>query len=519
MNFKLSIYLLFIFLPAFTYGQKQDINPNGYNIFYYYNGQKSSEGTMLDGKPEGYWKTYYENGKLKTEGTRHNFQLDSVWVFYDEDGDTSKKINYLYGKKNGYYFSYEYSVDENNVKTGGLISKELYVADIKQGQAYYFYPTGQLKTTIIYKNGIREGISREYSKDSLIITISEYHNDYRISKENINRNDSRGFKQGTWKYFTKDFKVHLEENYLNGKLNGYVREYDKSGKIIKQVKYENGIEISEEIAADTTKSNIQNDFFVDGTLKKSGAYRNGFPVGIHKEFNEKGDIISSAEYDDFGNLIGTGIVDGNNNKQGYWKEFYSTGELKAEGEYIKNKRNKEWKFYFKSGKIEQSGTYKKGKPNGLWKWVYENGQTEREENFLNGKEDGLLIEYYNDGRLKTKGNFFDGAEDSEWYYHIGDHTEEGTYRAGAMDGIWKHHYENGKLRYEGNYVLGSQDGKHKYYWDNGKIREEGLYFMGNKDGNWRKYDKDGNMIMIITYENGEEVKIDGIKVKLPNNEK
>ena len=43
----------------------QDIDPNGYNVFYYANGNKSSEGTMVNGKPDGYWKTYYSNTILK----------------------------------------------------------------------------------------------------------------------------------------------------------------------------------------------------------------------------------------------------------------------------------------------------------------------------------------------------------------------------------------------------------------------------------------------------------------------
>ena len=42
----------------------QTINPNGYNIFYYENGAKSSEGTMRDGKADGYWKNYYKIQRL-----------------------------------------------------------------------------------------------------------------------------------------------------------------------------------------------------------------------------------------------------------------------------------------------------------------------------------------------------------------------------------------------------------------------------------------------------------------------
>ena len=41
------------------------VNPDGYNVFYYPNGVKSSEGNFRNGKPDGYWKTYFENGVLK----------------------------------------------------------------------------------------------------------------------------------------------------------------------------------------------------------------------------------------------------------------------------------------------------------------------------------------------------------------------------------------------------------------------------------------------------------------------
>ena len=45
--------------------QKKQVNPNGYNKFYYPNGQISSEGMMRNGKPDGYWITYYVTGIKK----------------------------------------------------------------------------------------------------------------------------------------------------------------------------------------------------------------------------------------------------------------------------------------------------------------------------------------------------------------------------------------------------------------------------------------------------------------------
>ena len=46
-------------------------------------------------------------GIKKSEGKYTNFQLDSIWVFFDQAGDTVEKINYLFGKRNGYSYKYK----------------------------------------------------------------------------------------------------------------------------------------------------------------------------------------------------------------------------------------------------------------------------------------------------------------------------------------------------------------------------------------------------------------------------
>ena len=82
------------------FAQKSDTTAkNGYNIFYYDNGKKSSEGTMRNGKADGYWKNYYKTGILKNEGNRKDFQLDSIWKFYNDKGQLTKTFNYLKSKK------------------------------------------------------------------------------------------------------------------------------------------------------------------------------------------------------------------------------------------------------------------------------------------------------------------------------------------------------------------------------------------------------------------------------------
>src|SRR4051812_14639362 len=91
MNARLLYILLLAFLTgysewSFAQAQTNDINPDGYNKFYFPGGKLQSEGTMKNGQPEGYWKTYYENGNMKSEGNRLNHSLDGDWKFYNENG-------------------------------------------------------------------------------------------------------------------------------------------------------------------------------------------------------------------------------------------------------------------------------------------------------------------------------------------------------------------------------------------------------------------------------------------------
>ncbi len=48
-----------------------------------------------------------------------------------------------------------------------------------------------------------------------------------------------------------------------------------------------------------------------------------------------------------------------NNLNGPYREFYPKGTIKAEGEYLNNKKNGEWKFYLPGGALDEanSGRY------------------------------------------------------------------------------------------------------------------------------------------------------------------
>jgi antitoxin component YwqK of YwqJK toxin-antitoxin module len=515
---KLTKYIIIFSLLSIYIGTnaQQDTIKDGYNIFYYRIGKISSEGMMKNGKPDGYWKTYYMTGVLKSEGNRKNHLLDSTWIFYNNVGDTVKKINYILGKKTGYMLSYNTDRNADLEYIGNIVSRELYINDKKEGTSYYFYKNGKLKSKVDYRNNQSNGIALEYDESGKIITILNYNKGTLVEREKINRIDENGLKQGTWKDFYSDNKVKREANYTNNILDGLYKEYDESGNLTLLLRYRDG-KIIEDDNIDAEDIDIRNEYDNDGNLTYSGAFRNTKPIGIHRRYDINGNVINSYIYNDKGLRISEGIVDKEGNKIGQWKNYYNTGELKSTGKYQNNLQEGKWTFYFRDGRIEQEGEFKNGLISGKWAWYYEDGKVEREEEFYNGKEEGFIVEYDEFGEIITKGEYFDGEKEGEWYYKAGDHTEIGSYVAGLRDGKWKYFYDNDQLEYEGNYIQGNPDGKHKYYHENGLLKEEQYFAMGIKEKHWKKYDKYGNLLITISYEDNREVRINGVKIELPDN--
>ena len=521
------IIFSFVFLSSLLKAQTTP-NPNGKNIFYYDNGNKSSEGNMVNGKPDGYWKSYYQNGVLKNEGNRKKFQLDSVWKFYNDQGKITKSITYAEGKKSGYLTTYD--------TAGLIISEENYINDIKQGTTINFYKSGKTKQTIPFKNGKADGISYIYSEDSVITSIIKYKMGYIEKQEKINQTDEKGNKQGIWKEFYPDGTVKKEIRYKEGIIDGYVKEYDKKGDLTEMKKFNFGKEVTN--APELAKPDIFKAYFDDGNVRYEGLYLNGMPIGTHYKFHLSKRCDSVRVYNDSnetytnqykcfnlsvadsafiyqeGYLIERGPVDSLRRKQKIWIEYNITGEFRSKGPYVDDKRIGNWEFFYPNGKTEQKGKYdKKGRAQGEWILYYDNGNVLRKENYQNDKREGLLEEFTEDGKLITKGEYMDDQKEGDWFYEIGNYKEYGVYHNGMPDSTWKAYYvKENKLRWEGGFLNGDPDGKHVYYYDNGKVQSNGRYAGGQKDGDWRYFDENGFLILTVTYENGVETRWDGQKI-------
>ncbi len=523
-------FLIIVFSCQLLIGNAQVTNPNGYNVFYYENGSKSSEGTMRNGKADAYWKNYYKNGKLKIEGNRKNFVLDSVWKFYSENGKITKQVNYLEGKKNGYTFSFDTNQKVN--------SRELFVNDIKQGNSFLFYPSGKVKQIIPYVKGKPDGTSYEYSQDSVIIAIYKYQGGILNGIERINRKDENGKKQGVFKDFFDDGKLKEEKKYKDDLVDGYVKTYDKKGNLQNTQKFNNGKQIKN--APELAKLDVYKEFYDDGTMKYEGGYINGMPVGTHYHYKQKyicdslpvarddtSDVMikklicrnravpdSAIVYNE-GIQTDYGAVDSLRNRIGIWTEYHNTGEFKGKGLYSNDKRIGEWVFYYPNKQIEQKGKYdKKGRAQGEWKWFYENGALLREEFYIDNLRDGLMKEYTEDGKIITSGEYVEDEQEGIWIYETHEYKEIGKYVNDKPDSLWKRFYmPKGNLRFEGKFLNGDPEGQHTWYYQNGKKLAQGNYSGGMKQNEWKFFDEIGFNYLTVYYENDIEVKFQGIKVE------
>jgi antitoxin component YwqK of YwqJK toxin-antitoxin module len=510
---KIIIFILFVVLRTTGYAQDKEALKDGYQIFKYPNGTVSSEGLIKNGKPEGFWKSYYVTGVKKSEGKRTNFMLDSIWLFYDQAGDTTEKINYLYGKKNGWYYKYK-----KDPSRGVYIwSKELYAADRKEGTAFIYFPEGKIQETYSYNAGKKEGLSKEYDKEGNIITLLEFNNDFLVSREKINRTDNKGLKQGDWKEFYPNGGIKSEKTFKDDLIHGYYKEYDTRGRLVITMLYENGAIVKSRVE-DEPDIEVVTKHDQDGKLIYSGPYRNKIPVGVHREFGKDGKVTNSFIYNDNGLLLSEGIVDEAGNRNGKWKDLYSNGKVQSEGQYTENRRSGQWKFYNTFEKIEQTGSYNNGRPDGLWNWYYEDGSKLKEEEYFQGQRDGLSTEYSITGEIIAQGQYSDGERNGAWKFKSGDMTEEGKYITGLKDGVWKTYYSNGKLKFKGNFIQGNPEGPQIFYYENGKTKEEQYFESGIRQKTWKKFTEEGTPFLVIAYKDDSEVSINGVRIKLPEGE-
>lgn len=102
----------------------------------------------------------------------------------------------------------------------------------------------------------------------------------------------------------------------------------------------------------------------------------------------------------------TGTVEGeesgkvlNGLRHGFWRIFYSDGQLESQGNYKNGIKYGKWIGYHQNGVVRYEGEYLNGEQHGSWTHHWENQVLGFQGAFINGKKHGKWVGYERDGTL------------------------------------------------------------------------------------------------------------------------
>jgi uncharacterized protein len=469
--------------------------------------------------PNGYNKFFYENGKISSEGLMKNGKPDGYWKNYHKNGLVKIEGNRKDFLLDGVWKFYDEkgriakSIEYKEGKKHGIsivydslqkpASSEMFVNDVKEGISRNYYKSGKTKSITPFIKGKPDGNAYEYREDSVIVGISIYKGGILQSYEKINQKDENNKKQGIWKEFHDNLEVKKSFKFYDDSLDGYVKEFDKKGNLLSTKKFDKGRQILK--APEIANVEVYREVYKDGTLKYEGVYADGEAIGTHYKYRQSWQCDSSLfRRDDTSGIYINRMVCRNVPVPDSAMEYFN-GILVAVGA-VDSLRNKQglWTEYHHTGEFKAKGIYKNGERTGDWRFFYGSGKLEQTGKYDKiGRMQGVWKWFYEDGALLREENYLNGKREGE----LKDYSEDGKV---ILKGLYADNKKEGKWVYEtpdylefGNYVYDEPDSLWKSFYMPGKIKHfEGKFITGMPIGIHAGFHPNGARKFIGNYNSG-----------------
>ncbi len=235
-------------------------NLHGEEIIIYYTNKFGDDYTKIksignynNGKLYGIYIEYDEDGYILMICNYNEGKLNGIYYEYI-NGKIYSDIIYENGLKNGIKNYYHYKNDDNKI----IIQTDMYKDDMLNGKSIiYNVESGEKVYEINYKNNMKDGMCIEYIYDENNNLINSNIIEYKEDKiyngiENIYYDDKHkkikssvlyvnGMKEGIKKMFYENNNIKYEQKYEKDVLNGKCVNYDINGNIILEENYHNGV--------------------------------------------------------------------------------------------------------------------------------------------------------------------------------------------------------------------------------------------------------------------------------------
>jgi antitoxin component YwqK of YwqJK toxin-antitoxin module len=161
-----------------------------------------------------------------------------------------------------------------------------------------------------------------------------------------------------------------------------------------------------------------------------------------------------------------------------------------------------------------------GKKEGEWKIYYATGQLKEIRHYKNDTLNGQSIEYFPNGNLSSKATYKNGILiDSFFMYYSNGQVNllEWLDSNGHEQNLFKVYYENGQLSQIGTNKDGLLDDTNKIFYKNGKLKTIEFYRNKKKNGIWTYFDETGKQIKEESYKNDSLISSINNKAKQSSN--
>ncbi|HMM12285.1 MAG TPA: toxin-antitoxin system YwqK family antitoxin [Bacteroidales bacterium] len=377
--------------------------------------QGKRQGDRVVWLPEEIIRENFEND-IRQGLTRH----------YDRSGRLLKTIPFVNGLEDGMSFTYDTTgtiIELVQYRRGFVTGRERINRRDSEGRPNglwkWFFEDGSLKSEGVFKNGLRNGIFKTYDRKGNLLTIEKYIDD--ILQESAEEVATLELRRDFW----PDGKLKTEATYRQGLPEGIRREYDREGNITTSYVFRQGVLLAEGVLdAAGLRQGFWKEFYPNGIIKSQGNYSNNLRIGLWEFYYPDGAIEQKGVFDEKGRPDGRWIWYFNNGEvlreenyrqgklDGLMTEYDQDGVVIAQGEYLDDQREGFWRL--KTGGFTEEGSYTEGMRTGTWKHFYSDGTLAFEGNFREDLPNGLHISYYPNGRKWEEGNWLMGRRNGEW---------------------------------------------------------------------------------------------------------
>jgi antitoxin component YwqK of YwqJK toxin-antitoxin module len=210
----------------------------------------------------------------------------------------------------------------------------------------------------------------------------------------------------------------------------------------------------------------------NGKLMYTGYFKNNKPVGEMRRYYESGALRAILFYNSTGERVRA-------------REFYQSGKIAAEGNYVNSKRDSTWVYYsFYSGSVTSRESYSLGVRDGMMINYYPNGDVSEKIGWKNDKKSGIWEQYFLGNILRLKAGYSDNKLQGDFivYNTNGEPYIQGKYVNDLREGRWIIHKEDGSIARELDYKQGKSA-------DEAKLEKEQQELFKQIDENMGKFEE------------------------------